>query len=392
MAYKINRDDEHIVIPDGPVTTREVRKLMKQQKTPEFYELEAAEVIECFLDDEDIQKNADGEVDWSTYGNIKARMVFSNGGADDTIIAAPMNSDIKRYPYPGEYVIIAEYFGRYYYSQKINLRNRTDTNIVPGLSKAGIAFSTEKLKENLPVINNPLIRTLNAEEGDITLEGRFGNTIRLGSNIKEIKKDGSVEKLTGQWNSPNVIMRAGQGIEESIQNKPVKEDINLDGSSLWMTTKQIVPFKRSSEKAHGKTVPKQYDGKQIIINSDRIVFNSKKNSIHAFSKSEISLAADRRMNLESPIVNLADRMATEPAIAGDQLMDNVIWPIVDALVEFGNGIAPSMASVIDFKVPLDNVVGPSSALAAKLSAIKSKQKDAPKSTTVFVGNPKGPAV
>ena len=142
----------------------------------------------------------------------------------------------------------------------------------------------------------------------------------------------------------------------------------------------------------GLTYPQKYDGKQVIINSDRIVFNTKLNSIHAFSKNEISMAADRRMNLESPIVNLADRMATEPAIAGDQLMDNVIWPIVDALVEFGNGIAPSMASVIDFKVPLDNVVGPSSALAAKLSAIKSKQKDAPKSTTVFVGNPKGPAV
>ena len=171
-----------------------------------------------------------------------------------------------------------------------------------------------------------------------------------------------------------------------------KEDINLDGSSLWMTTDQVIPFERSSEKAHGKTVPKKYDGKQVIINSDRIVFNTKLNSIHAFSKNEISMAADRRINLESPIVNLADRMATEPAIAGDQLMDNVIWPIVDALVEFGNGIAPSMASVIDFKVPLDNVVGPSSALAAKLSAIKSKQKDAPKSTTVFVGNPKGPAV
>ena len=46
MSYKVNRDDEHIVIPDGPVTAREVRKLMKQKKTPEFYELEAAEVMD----------------------------------------------------------------------------------------------------------------------------------------------------------------------------------------------------------------------------------------------------------------------------------------------------------------------------------------------------------
>ena len=134
------------------------------------------------------------------------------------------------------------------------------------------------------------------------------------------------------------------------------------------------------------------DGKQVIINSDRIVFNSKLNSIHAFSKNEISMAADVRMNLESPIVNLADRAATEPAIAGDQLMDNVIWPIVDALVEFANGIAPTMATCIDIVIPLDFINSPSKTLASNLTALKSKQKDSPKSSTVFVGNPKGPKV
>ena len=393
MAYKINRDDEHIVIGDGPVTQRAVRKMMKQQKAPEFYELEAAEVIECFLDDEDLPFVPEtGERDYEFYGHIKARMVISNKGTDDIIRATPMNSDIKRYPYPGEYVIIAKYFGQFFYTQKINLRNRTDTNIVKGLSKSTKSYTIDITKDNLPTVNNPLIRTLNAEEGDVTFEGRFGNTIRLGSNVKQIKTEDNVIENTGIWNSPNLIMRVGQGVTEKIPKKPIKEDINLDGSSLWMTTKQIVPFKRSSEKAHGKTVPKQYDGKQIIINSDRIVFNSKKNSIHAFSKSEISLAANRRMNLESPIVNLADRMADQPAIAGDVLMDDVIWPIVDALVSFANQIAPSMGSVIDFKIPIDNIIGPSMELAQTLSQLKSSHKDSPKSTTVFVGNPKGPSV
>ena len=393
MAYKINRDDEHIVIGDGPVTQREVRKLMKQRKTPEFYELEAAEVLECYLDDEEFPSDPEtGKRDYSTYGFISARMVISNKGKDDIITAAPMNSDVKRYPYPGEYVIIAKYFGQFFYTQKINLRNRTDSNIVNGLSKTAGAYSIDITKENLPIINNPNIRTLNAEEGDVTFEGRFGNTIRLGSNVKQKIKGDAVEENTGIFNSPNLLMRVGQGIVESEINKPVREDINLDGSSMWMTTKQVVPFERSSEKAHGKTVPKQYDGNQIVLNSDRIVFNSKKNSIHAFSKSEISLGADTRLNLESPIVNLADRMATQPAIAGDVLMDDVIWPIVDALVSFANQIAPSMGTCIDFKIPLDSVMGPSMELASTLSQLKSSQKESPKSTTVFVGNPKGPQV
>ena len=391
MAYKINRDDEHIVIGDGPVTPREVRKLMKQRKTPEFYELEAAEVIECFLDDEDLPFVPEtGERDYSQYGWIEARMLISNKGVQDTIIARPLNSDIKRYPYPNEYVIIAEYFGQFFYTQKINLRNRTDTNIVAGLSKTAGAFSLDIQKENLPIIENPTIRTLNAEEGDITFEGRFGNTIRLGSNVKEIKTQDGVEENTGKQNSPNVIIRTGQGVEESVANKPVKEDVNKDSSSLWMTTDQVVPFERSSQRAHGNTVPNQYDGKQIIINSDRIVFNSKVNSIHAFSKSEISMGADVRMNLESPIVNLADRMATQPALAGDITMD-LIDKLLDALVDFASGISQSMGTCISFKIPIDSIMGPSMQLAATLRSLKTRM-DEPKSRTVFVGNPKGPSI
>ena len=187
-----------------------------------------------------------------------------------------------------------------------------------------------------------------------------------------------------------MIIRTGQGVEESVANKPVKEDVNKDSSSLWMTTDQVVPFERSSQRAHGNTVPNQYDGKQIIINSDRIVFNSKVNSIHAFSKSEISMGADVRMNLESPIVNLADRMATQPALAGDITMD-LIDKLLDALVDFASGIAPSMATCISFKIPIDSIMGPSMQLAATLRSLKTRM-DEPKSRTVFVGNPKGPSI
>jgi hypothetical protein len=391
MVYHVSQDDEHIVIPDGPVSAREVRKIIKEKKSADYYELEAAEVINCYLDDEDLPFVPEtGERDYSQYGWIEARMLISNKGVQDTIIARPLNSDIKRYPYPNEYVIIAEYFGQFFYTQKINLRNRTDTNIVAGLSKTAGAFSLDIQKENLPIIENPTIRTLNAEEGDITFEGRFGNTIRLGSNVKEIKTQDGVEENTGKQNSPNVIIRTGQGVEESVANKPVKEDVNKDSSSLWMTTDQVVPFERSSQRAHGNTVPNQYDGKQIIINSDRIVFNSKVNSIHAFSKSEISMGADVRMNLESPIVNLADRMATQPALAGDITMD-LIDKLLDALVDFASGIAPSMATCISFKIPIDSIMGPSMQLAATLRSLKTRM-DEPKSRTVFVGNPKGPSI
>ena len=391
MSYKINKADEHIVMPDGPITAREMKRYMKQQNTPEFYELEAAEVIKVLLDDEDLPFIPEtGERDYTKYGCIHARMAVSNTGKQDIKIIAPLDPNIKDYPYPGEYVIVADYLGDTYYTQKINMRNNVHSNIVPGLSKIYNPFDGEVIKSNLPEVQNPKIRQLKAEEGDITFNGRFGNSIRLGSNVKEILTDDGIEENTGKENSPNVIIRAGQGVEEQLLNKPVKEDVNKDSSSLWMTTDQVIPFERSSEKAHGKTVPNQYDAKQIIINSDRIVFNSKVNSIHAFSKSEISMGADIRMNLESPIVNLADRMATQPALGGDITMD-LIDKLLSALITFANGIAPSMASVISFKVPIDNIIGPSMTLVSELQTLKTRM-DEPKSRTVFVGNPNGPFI
>ena len=216
MAYKINRDDEFIVLPDGPVTAREVRKYMKQQKTPEFYELEAAEVIEVFVDEEDLPKilrgSNKGQPDWSKYGYINARMVISNTGSQNIIPIAPMDPNIKQYPYPGEYVVVANYFGELFYSQKINLLNKVDTNILPGLSKVQKPFLKESYKDNLPNIANSNIRQINVEEGDIAFNGRFGQSIRFGSNIKNVIKDDKIVDVnTGKEKSPNIIIRAGQG-------------------------------------------------------------------------------------------------------------------------------------------------------------------------------------
>ena len=61
------------------------------------------------------------------------------------------------------------------------------------------------------------------------------------------------------------------------------------------------------------------------------------------------------------------------------------------LITFANGIAPSMASVISFKVPIDNVIGPSMTLVSELQTLKTRM-DEPKSRTVFVGNPNGPFI
>ena len=399
MAYKINRDDEFIVLPDGPVSAREVRKYMKQQRTPEFYELEAAEVIEVFVDEEDLPKilsgTNKGQPDWSKYGYINARMIISNTGSQNIIPIAPMDPNIKEYPYPGEYVIVANYFGELFYSQKINLLNKVDTNILPGLSKVQKPFLKESYKDNLPNIANSNIRQLNAEEGDITFNGRFGQSIRFGSNVKEIKTDDSTVPDTGKLNSPNIIIRAGQGVIESIPKKPVKEDINLDGSSIWMTTDQTVDIKLDNSHSEFIWAEKGrcgFEGNRITINSDGLIFNSKKNNILMSSMGFIGFTANTEIALEVPNdtgrVYLGDGMADQPVLGGNQTME-LFELLVDYLLEFTNQLAPAMGSIINYPIPIPHIPISCSTLMTKLQTLKTRMNE-PKSKTVHVGHLRGP--
>jgi len=397
MAYRIDRDDEHIVLPDGPATVRDIQKYFKQRGGSEFYELEAAEVIECWLDEEDLPLVGEtDEPDWSKYGWIAARMSVSNSGIDDIVNIRPLDTNIKEYPYPGEHVIIASYYGQKYYTQKLNLNNSVNLNSFPGLSKVYDIWTQEVYKDNLPMIGNFSIKELKAEEGDIIFNGRFGQSIRFGSNVKEIiDKNQNLLPDTGIPQSPNVIIRAGQGVEESNANRPVNEEINLDGSSVWMTTDQKVDIKLDN--SHSTFIwadkgSEGFGGNRITINSDGLIFNSKKNNILMSSMGFIGLTANTEIGIEVPNdtgrVYLGDGMADQPVLGGDQTME-LFGLLVDYLIEFTNQLAPAMGSIINFPVPIPHIPISCSSLVTKLQTLKTRI-DEPKSKTVHVGHLRGP--
>ena len=414
MAYRIDRDDEHIVLPDGPASVRDIQKYFKQRGGSEFYELEAAEVIEVWLDEEDLPLITDTDnPDWSKYGWISARMSVSNSGIDDVISIRPLNTNIKEYPYPGEHVIVATYYGQKYYTQKLNLNNSVNLNSFPGLSKVYNIWTQEIYKDNLPMIGWPSVRQLKAEEGDITFNGRFGQSIRFGSNVKEIiDKNQNLLPDTGIPQSPNIIIRAGQGAIESTFHKPVNEDINLDGSSIWMTTNQKIDINLDNshstfiwaekEGAHSiqeeddaekeENRPEGFGGNRITINSDGLIFNSKKNNILMSSMGFIGLTANTEIGLEVPNdtgrVYLGDGLADQPVLGGDQTME-LFGLLIDYLLEFSNQLAPAMGSIINFPVPIPHIPISCATLIEKLSTLKTRMNE-PKSKTVHVGHLRGP--
>ena len=323
-------------------------------------------------------------------------MSVSNSGIDDIVNIRPLDTNIKEYPYPGEHVIIASYYGQKYYTQKLNLNNSVNLNSFPGLSKVYDIWTQEVYKDNLPMIGWPRVKQLKAEEGDIIFNGRFGQSIRFGSNVKEIiDKNQNLLPDTGIPQSPNVIIRAGQGVEESNANRPVNEEINLDGSSIWMTTDQKVDIKLDNSHSIFIWAEKGrygFEGNRITINSDGLIFNSKKNNILMSSMGFIGLTANTEIGIEVPNdtgrVYLGDGMADQPVLGGDQTME-LFGLLVDYLIEFTNQLAPAMGSIINFPVPIPHIPISCSSLVTKLQTLKTRI-DEPKSKTVHVGHLRGP--
>ncbi len=154
---------------------------------------------------------------------------------------------------------------------------------------------------------------LRPNEGDLIINGRFGNTIRFGSSLFSSPNTSAPQ--------PNLLLTVGQspnkvtsidinndGTNETVVGGPyglTYEDINKDKSSIWMVvdekivldpaTKTSVSHLRSTESSDST----KYTGAQIFVNSDRLILNSKLNEISLFSKKEINLSAVESITIDS---------------------------------------------------------------------------------------------
>lgn len=325
MWTKNNKQIKYGALPGGIPSTSTVYSLIKNTVSNiEFYELESAEVLDLLLHEKDLPELKNGEKDFSLIGAIKARMVNSqqNIHIDELPWIMPINSNIKHFPLIGEYVIIAIYLGKFYYFNNLNIIGSVNANTFPGLSsisaklqevdKAEIQITgtpnkagADAFKIGNIFIENQFIRQVQPEEGDIIFNGRFGNSIKFGSDI-----------INDNKKSPNIILRAGQLLDAEKFNinvddikdyplKPVVENINADGSSIWITTNQKVQLNPSTEEfaeqiySTLENTISIFDGKQIILNSDRIIFNSKVGEILGFAKNGIEFSTEKTFGIAS---------------------------------------------------------------------------------------------
>lgn len=141
------------------------------------------------------------------------------------------------------------------------------------------------------------IKFLNPKEGDTILSGRVGNTIRFSEF--HLTED-------GKTSSPSIFIRNKQNPELDSKKigELVDEDINKDGSSIYVTSNKVkVPFLETVKKTKVgfKDYPnsKNLSGDQIFINSDRVVISSKAYEFIIFGKGNTGVITDGNFSVDS---------------------------------------------------------------------------------------------
>ncbi len=245
--------------------------------------------------------NGVGSVFYLDYNSSKNITGTGDEFLDLCNIAKPMFPQFQYYPVLGELVAIIDApssnsqislnstADQKYYTGVVNLWNNNQQNSQPADPKdnLGITF-----------VENPNIRSLLSFEGDHIVQGRQGNALRFSSTTK-LYNDLNEWSSTGNDDSPITIL--SNGFAYNPKEKFHVERINEDASSIYLTSTQQIPLQTDrTGTLNPLTKPidaSRYFNSQVIINSDRVVLNSKRDEVMIFAKSNIELNTKNIINV-----------------------------------------------------------------------------------------------
>lgn len=237
-----------------------------------------------------------GTVFYLDYENSKD---ISSTDLNKCKIAKPFHASQQNYPLIGELIHIIDgpspttQLGNFaiqkYYTGTINVWNNNQQN-APSGDTLGKTF-TEKSD----------IRNLYSFEGDRIYSGRKGNGLRFGSTVKS-KSNINEWSNIGNDGDPITILVNGYVTTDTGSLSPNIEEINKEQSSIYLTSTQVLPLQPGANIVNPRvnTVKSNdYSFSQIILNSDRITLNAKRDEVLLFAKGNIELNTDNIININA---------------------------------------------------------------------------------------------
>lgn len=329
-----------------------------------------AQVLEVYLNEDE------PKIEGLEKGTYVIQVLLKTGSSSQRVLALPLNINSKYIPVVGEYVeiqkgpsdyVAAAKSGRtkYYYGTPISVQNNINNNILEntselkgsgggsfasaaaGLASAGSSGGADKKNKEFKEVVE--LSQLQPYAGDIIHEGRFGQSIRFGYTPEGAKSNIKPSWTSTKSDSPITIITNGRGDSRGY-NKFVIEDINKDASSIWLTDQQTINLKLSNKVTLGVTPVSTYKSPQLILNSDRVVINSKQDSVIISGKKSVNISTK-----------------------GWKADMDVMFTQLEAIVNALNALAPQLAGAVTATgspVPLVQTGG--GQLQAAISQIKSQ--------------------
>ena len=287
--------------------------------------------------------------------------------------ALPLIPYLKNYPLVNEIVMIFSLpskipdvtlqnalTNQYYYLNPVSIWNSTHHNAYPNTYQPSTENTPKKSYQeiesgsprvskpsqdpvnfNSPLIGGTFIERSNIHplmpfSGDIINEGRWGNSIRLGSTVSGSNNTDDYRSnwsFVGENGDPITILRNGQPSNASNAGwLPIVENIKEDLSSIYMTSYQQIPLKNANENYSSLSpeplLTREYSNPQIILNSGRLVFNAYSDSIIASAQDLVSITSNNQIGINSKNVNIAadnirigGTTADQQALLGNAFID-----------------------------------------------------------------------
>jgi len=335
--------------------------------------------------------NGIGTVFYLDYEQAKT----TEGNIGDTFFnncktAKPLYSQFQYFPVLGELVYLEDFPSpitqisntstQKYYISTINLWGNNQQNAQPASDKdnLGVTF-----------VENPNIKSLLSFEGDHIIQGRQGNALRFSSTTKLYN---NLNEWSNVGNDDSPITLITNGFSYDPKEKFHVEKINQDASSIYLTSTQQIPLQTDKTGVLNPLTkpidPSKYFNAQVIINSDRVVLNSKRDEVMIFAKTNIelntkniiNLNADERVHLSSNTIFLGtvnNQLPTEPLVLGDKL-NTILENLLDSLYSFGASLStvvgsPEGAPAMDINAAAESLLNDIDRINNNLEGILSQQ-------------------
>jgi hypothetical protein len=309
----------------------------------------------------------------------------------------PLFPNSQSYPLINETVVILPLISNnssnnsidttYYYISTINLWNSVETNPL-------VLNNTSDFKPGTYFNEKGTINPLYSFEGDYIIEGRFGNSIRLGNTVPNNTAPLSNNwSKTGSLGDPITIISNGlHSISPSFNS--ITEDINSDKSSIYLTSTQQLPIEVSSQNDYlsyssQPTSPKEYVGNQAILNSGRLLFNSTQDHILLSSAKSINLNTVESVNIDAatqtviqtPELYLGGVNTAQPVVLGDDLV-GLLTDILGDLDTLTNSLVNQLGTPSGTPLAPTNLIA--QAINSKIGGYKTRLQNSLSQTTKTV--------